>query len=184
MLTYRLILSMIQLTTSKSLQYKTDAKYATRILVICVKNAVSILTQIKVWFVLICIMHFYKSDSIQKTSISLYVWDFLKGYCELFDLFVKLKLFCYHLFSVLQIIPWKRLYLCGNVTWLYVAQKTYIWEQMDGGRSLHSGIRVAFVFWLGYSHEWVKKILKYWFCHQKDFYNPHLLDFGSSVWIY
>ena len=41
-------LGMIQLTTSKSLQHKVDAKYATRILVICEKNATSVFTQINV----------------------------------------------------------------------------------------------------------------------------------------
>ena len=133
LLTYQVILGMIQLTTSKSLKHKVDAKYATRILVICVKKATSAFTQIKVQCDLRSIIHVCKSDGIQKTFISLYIWDFLKGYCDLFDLFVKLKLFCFHLLSVLQFILWKRLYLCGHVTWLYVAQRTYIWEQMNAG---------------------------------------------------
>ena len=44
-----------------------------------VKNATYVFTQIKVRCVLRCIIHTYKSDSIQKTFISLYVWDFSKG---------------------------------------------------------------------------------------------------------
>ena len=73
LLTYRVILGMIQLTTSKSLQHKVDAKYTTRILIICVKKATSVFTQIRVRCVLRCIIRVYKSDSIQKSSISLYV---------------------------------------------------------------------------------------------------------------
>ena len=84
LLTYRVILGMIQLTTSNSVQHKVNLKYATRILLICVKNATSIFTQIKLQCVLRCITYVYKSDSIQKT-----LWDFLKGF---------------HLFSVLQFI--------------------------------------------------------------------------------
>ena len=56
----------------KSLQHKVDAKYATRILVMCVKNATSVFTQIKAQCVLRCFIHIYKSDSIQETYISLY----------------------------------------------------------------------------------------------------------------
>ena len=45
LLTYRVVLGMIQLTTSISLQHKVDAKYATRILAMYVKNATSVFTQ-------------------------------------------------------------------------------------------------------------------------------------------
>ena len=129
-----MILGMIQLTTLTSLQRKADA---TRILFICAKNAASVFTQIRLWCVLRCIIHVYKSTVFRKL-LFLYTYEifwkvivnFLIFLLSL-NYFVSIYFLFYNLFS-------ERDYIYADMLFDFMLPKRLTFESKWMKRGLYT----------------------------------------------